>query len=456
MAERIPPHNEDAEKSVLGAAIQSYTAMNEIVDSLSKDDFFRKENAEIFDVISEMSVAGKTVDLVTVADALKRRGMLDVIGGTKYLASLSSMVPSPLNALQYGAIIKEKATLRKLIEVSGDIITESYNESEEASEILEKAEADILAIAQKGQKSDYEALESVINKNIERMKELSELNSEIIGLSTGFPTLDKMTLGLQKSEMIVLAARPSKGKTSLALNIAVNAAIKSNASVLIFSLEMDAQALGQRLLSSTAEVDSEYIRTGKAFRDKEKMSKISEAAEQLSEARIKIDSTSGISIGEMKNKCRRVKARDGLDLVVIDYLQLMDFGVVGRASARPENRQQEISTLSRMIKQLAREMECPVLILSQLSRRVEDRGGTPKLSDLRESGAIEQDADIVMFIHQKEKQEDGYPDIETTREIIIAKNRMGETGAVTLRWIGKYTKFGHYKMDDDIVASVLT
>ena len=454
MAERIPPHNEDAEKSVLGAALQSKTALNEVVETLNKEDFYSMEHAEIFDVLKDLTTQGTSADLVTVADALKKRGMLDKIGGTKYLATLSSMVPSPQNALQYGDIIREKASLRKLIEVSADIISDSYLEADAASDILEKAESNILSIAQKGQKSDFEDLQDVIQKNFERMEELSRLDNELIGLSTGFAQLDKKTLGLQKSEMIVLAARPSMGKTSLAMNIAVNAAIGSNATVLIFSLEMDAQALGQRLLSSTAGIDSEYIRTGRAIKDSEKREKLMAAAEELSNANIHIDSTSGISIAEMKNKCRRLKAKQGLDLVVIDYLQLMDFGTTGRAAARPENRQQEISTLSRMIKQLAREMECPVLILSQLSRRVEDRGGAPKLSDLRESGAIEQDADIVMFIHKRDEksseEEEGLPNADTTREILIAKNRMGETGPITLRWIAEHTKFGNYSREDDV------
>ena len=250
----------------------------------------------------------------------------------------------------------------------------------------------------------------------------------------------------------------------MALNIAVNAAVESDATVLIFSLEMDAQALGQRLLSSRAKVNSEEIRTGKAIRDKEKTARLHSAVEELGKAKIFIDSTSGISISEMKNKCRRLKSTKGLDLIVIDYLQLMDFGVTGKASARPENRQQEISTLSRMIKQLAREMDCPVIILSQLSRKVEDRGGAPKLSDLRESGAIEQDADVVMFIHKRGEKPKGFgkkaddedeeqmsgPDPETTREILIAKNRMGETGPITLRWIGEYTMFDTYNPEDDI------
>jgi replicative DNA helicase len=275
---------------------------------------------------------------------------------------------------------------------------------------------------------------------------------QLLGVPTGFPKLDKITSGLQASDLIILAARPGMGKTSLALNIAMHAAKAAQAQVMIFSLEMGAVQLGNRLLASEAGVDSYEIRDGSVYKKNEDVIKIVDASETLSAASIFIDSTSGISINEIKNKCRRKKAKNGLDLVVVDYLQLMDFGGSGKASARPENRQQEVATLSRMLKQLAREMECPFIVLSQLSRAVEQRGGhKPVLADLRESGAIEQDADIVMFIYQKEKKDDDSEgDPEDVRRLYIAKHRNGETGEIQVRWIGKYTKFGHYNPDDDV------
>jgi replicative DNA helicase len=285
------------------------------------------------------------------------------------------------------------------------------------------------------------------------MEELSKKNTDgLTGLTTGFPKLDHMTLGLQPSDLIVLAARPGMGKTSLALNIAANAALKADAKVMIFSLEMDELQLGMRLMAAEAMIPSDELRGGKVYRDKAKIEKLGEAQQTLSRATINIDSTSGIQISEIRNKCRRMKLKEGLDLVIVDYLQLMDFGGNGKNSSRPENRQQEIATLSRMLKQLAREMECPFIVLSQLSRAVEQRGGhKPNLSDLRESGAIEQDADIVMFIYQEDEkgESDSRPDPEHTRQLYIAKHRNGETGQITLQWLGQFTKFAHYDFSED-------
>jgi replicative DNA helicase len=317
--------------------------------------------------------------------------------------------------------------------------------------VLEHAESEILSIAKRGQKSDYYPLSEVLSENIRRLEERGKLGGAYTGLPTGFKHLDDLTLGLQPSDLIILAARPSQGKTSLALNMAVNIAL-TGANVLVFSLEMSKGQLGERVLSTEAQVDSKEIRNGRAYRDAEKFDRIVEASVRLSEASLFIDDKSGISIAEIKNKCRRQKQKSGLDLIVVDYLQLMDFGVIGRAAGRPENRQQEVATLSRMLKQLAREMECPVLVLSQLSREIEKGSQrNPRLSDLRESGAIEQDADIVMFIHGVEKKDgESGPDPEETKMLTVAKHRNGETGSIILRWVGKYTKFGTYNEEDDI------
>ncbi|MDR1796210.1 MAG: replicative DNA helicase [Clostridiales Family XIII bacterium] len=452
MAERVPPHSDEAERSVLGAAIQSEAAMNEASESLLREDFYNPAHAEIFDAVTELYRAGRPADLTTLTDALRRRGMLDAVGGTVYLAELSGAVPSPSNAIVYGAIVREKAQLRKLIESAGEIISMGYSEEDAADEVIEFAEQQILAIGQRGQRGDYVPLPAVLDENFKRMEERSKHIGELTGLPTDFRRLDEITLGLQKSDLIILAARPSMGKTSLALNIAANAARKANASVLIFSLEMNRHLLGERLLSAEARVDSKSLRDGSVLREPDKMQRIAEASEVLRNSRIHIDDNSAISIAEMKNKCRRLKAREGLDLIVVDYLQLMDFGGSGRASTRPENRQQEISTLSRMLKQLARDMECPVIVLSQLSREVEKRGShKPILADLRESGAIEQDADVVLFIYREERDdEESGPDPETTRRLSIAKHRNGETGELTLTWAGQYTLFGDYDPSIDV------
>ncbi|MDR3365243.1 MAG: replicative DNA helicase [Clostridiales Family XIII bacterium] len=458
MPEKPRPHNADAEQSVLGAALQNAYAADEAAETLGENDFFSRENAEAFAAIKELVDTGKPVDLITVAETLKRRGMLEAVGGNRYLAELVSAVPAPSNIRHYADIVREHSTRRRLIECSESIIEKAHTGEDEALAVLDYAEREILEIGRSGQKEDYYALGDVVKGNIARMEELSKLKAgELTGLTTGFKDIDKLTLGLQPSDLIILAARPGMGKTSLALNIALNAALKAQAVVMVFSLEMSRASLGQRLLSSHAEIDSMLIRSGRAVRDKNKAAKLGEAADELGKAKIVIDDTSAIQISEIKNKCRRLKAKESrLDLVVVDYLQLMDFGGSGKASARPENRQQEIATLSRMLKQLARDIDCPVLVLSQLSRAVEQRGGhRPVLADLRESGAIEQDADIVMFIYQDEDRGDGDgPDVNLTRQLSIAKHRNGETAVLTLRWLGAFTKFGNYDASADWLVNM--
>jgi replicative DNA helicase len=452
--ERPLPHATEAEQSVLGAALQNVAAATEISEALEKEDFANPSHGEIFEAIAGLSREGRPVDLVTVSDALKRRGTLEAVGGRKYLAELSGMVPAPSSAPYYVGIVREKAILRHLIETSGEIVAKSFSEEDDPADVLNYAESEILKIGQRGKRAEYYPVQEVLRRNIERMEELSKKSTDgLTGLTTGFPELDKKTLGLQPSDLIILAARPGMGKTSLALNIATNAALKANAKVMIFSLEMDELQLGMRLLSAEAMIPSDELRSGKVYHDKDKVEKLAEAQQALSETTINIDSTSGIQISEIRNKCRRMKAKEGrLDLVIVDYLQLMDFGGNGKNSSRPENRQQEIATLSRMLKQLAREMECPFIVLSQLSRAVEQRGGhKPNLSDLRESGAIEQDADIVMFIYQEDEkgENESRPDPHLTRQLLIAKHRNGETGLITLQWLGTFTKFAHYNFAED-------
>jgi len=458
MSENPRPHSLDAERSALGAALQNEYASDEVAETLSVEDFYDRFHAEIFAAIADLKTAGTSVDLVTVTEALKRRGKLEAVGGVRYLAELVSAVPAPSNIRHYADIVREYSTRRKLIETAESIIEISSSNDEDKESVLEFAENEILKIGRSGQREDYSNIGAIVNSNIELMKERGNSGAgDMTGLTTGFPLLDRITLGLQPSDLIILAARPSQGKTSLALNIAANAAMKAQAVVLIFSLEMSKESLGLRMLSTQSEVEAKYIKNGQIINDSAKMTSIGLAAEKLAETRIFIDETPAISLGEMKNKCRRLQNKEGrLDLVIVDYLQLMDFGGSGKSSSRPENRQQEISTFTRMLKQLARNLKCPVLVLSQLSREVEKRGGhKPVLADLRESGAIEQDADLVMFIYQdSERPDGGGPDVNLTRQLFIAKHRNGETGVITLRWMQEYTKFIHYDESADWLVNV--
>jgi len=459
MSEKSRPYSFDAEQSVLGAALQNMYAADEATEKLNDDDFYDRQHAEIFTAVAEIARAGTPVDLVTVTEALKRRGTLDMIGGAKYLAELVSAVPAPTNIRHYVKIVEDHSTRRKLIQVSENIIEMCSSGKDGSEEVRNFAEKEILDIGRGGQREDFSPIRDVVGRTFERMEELSKLKTgEVPGLTTGFKEMDRLTLGLQKSSLNILAARPSQGKTSLALNIAINAATKNNGVVLVFSIEMSKSDLFQRMLATQARINLTELRTGRAIKDTAKATKLGEVARELAENRIYIDDTSAIRINEIWNKSRRVKNNhDGrLDLIIIDYLQLMDVGSSAKSSSRPENRQQEIATMTRMLKQLAREMECPVLILSQLSREVERRSSkTPVLSDLRDSGAIEQDADVVMFIYREEENRDGSgPDLDNTRMISIAKNRNGEIGEFRLRWEGEFTKFSHYDPSADWLVNM--
>ncbi|MDD4564419.1 MAG: replicative DNA helicase [Eubacteriales bacterium] len=432
--ERIPPHNDDAEKSVLGAILLDKEALYEVLEILKPEDFYSEMHKEIYSGIIELYRKGQPVDILTVSEELKKRKSLEMVGGRAYIALLSSVVPSTSNAGEYAKIIAEKAMLRMLISASSDIIEKAYQEKMESAEVLDFAERGIFEIAQSRQNKDYQAIKDVLWNNITMIDEMSKREGNITGLTTGFADLDAKTSGMQKSDLIMLAARPSMGKTAFALNIAQHAAIKGNAKILIFSLEMSQEQLGQRMLSMESRLEIQKLKTGNL--ERQDWDQIHIALDTLSKTSIYIDDTPGITPMEIKNKCRRLKAEKGLDLVVIDYLQLMTL------EGRTENRQQEITAISRFLKQLAREMDCPVLVLSQLSRAPEQRSDhRPILSDLRESGSIEQDADIVMFLYRDEYY---YPD--TTEkpnvcEVNIAKQRSGPTGSIELTWLGKYTRF---------------
>lgn len=431
--ERIPPHNDDAEKSVLGSILLDKDALFEVLEFLKADDFYSEMHKEIYGSVVDLYRKNEPVDTLTVSEELKQRKTLEMVGGRAYIAYLSTVVPSTSNAAQYGKIVAEKALLRRLISTSSDIMEKGYQEKIEPDEILDYAERSIFEIAQTKQSKDFEALKDILWTNIARIDEMSRLDGNITGLTTGFRDLDEKTSGLQKSDLIMVAARPAMGKTAFALNIAQQAATRAGARVLIFSLEMSKDQLSQRLLSMESRVEMGKLKTGKL--ERQDWDNIHLGLDNLSKAEIYIDDTAGITVMEMKNKCRRLKAEKGLDLVVIDYLQLMTY------EGKNENRQQEISSISRFLKLLAREMNCPVIVLSQLSRAPEQRTDHhPILSDLRESGSIEQDADIVIFLYRDEYYN---PETEkpNTCEINIAKQRSGPTGSVELTWLGAYTRF---------------
>ena len=437
MVGRIPPHNEDAEKSVLGAALLSKDALFDVVLYVRPEDFYSSIHKEIFEVILELHQKNSPVDTLTVSEELKKRNSLEMVGGRAYIATLSMAVPATSNAAEYAKIVAEKSTLRQLIKAAGDIIEKSYQEKTEVEDIIDFAERTIFEVSQKKQSKDFTPLKEVLLENLRLIDEAANSGDGITGVASGFTDLDEKTAGLQKSDLIVLAARPAMGKTAFALNVAQQAATKANAKVLIFSMEMSKEQLGQRLLSVESRIELQRLKTGKPMLEQQQWTHIYEAMDTLSPASIFIDDTPGISMMEIKNKCRRLKAEKGLDLILVDYLQLMNY------DGKSENRQQEITALSRAFKHLAREMHCPVVLLSQLSRAPEQRGGDQKrpiLSDLRESGAIEQDADIVLFLYR----DDYYnPDTEekNVAEVIIAKHRSGPTGIVKLTWLDKYTKF---------------
>jgi len=430
---RIPPHSIEAEKSVLGAALLSKDALFDVVEVVRAEDFYDENHKEIFKAILDLHRKSAPVDALTVSEELKKRNSLNMVGGRAYIASLSAGTPTTSNAMEYGKIVAEKASIRRLIGTADDIVAKGYEGSMDAGQILDYAESGIFEISQKRQKGQYSHIKDVLLTNIEIIDKASKLDGGLTGVTTGFKYLDNMTSGLQKSDLIILAARPAMGKTAFALSLALNAAVKGKASVMVFSLEMSKEQLGQRLLSMESKVGMQALKTGKL--ERRDWDDINIALDILSKARIHIDDTAGINIMEMKSKCRRLKAEEGLDLVVIDYLQLMN------PEGKSDSRTQEISVISRNLKLLARELDCPVLVLSQLSRAPEQRTDhRPMLSDLRESGSIEQDADIVIFLYRDEYYNE---DTEAVGEceVIVAKQRSGPTGTVKVAWLDKLTKF---------------
>lgn len=432
---RIPPQNIEAEQSVLGSMLLEKEAISTITEILKSEDFYREDHREIFDAVLDLFESAEPVDLITVSERLKTRGTLGNIGGLDYLAHIASAVPTTSNARHYAKIVEEKSILRNLIKTSSDIVNMGFEASEEVSYVIDRAEKGIFDILQKRNLQGFAHIKDVLVDTFSKLEELYNNKGHITGIPTGFADLDFKTAGLQNSDLILIAARPAMGKTAFALNLAQYAAVHARIPVAIFNLEMSKEQLVNRMLCNEAMVDSQKMRTGKLEDDD--WQKIAKALGPLSEAPIYIDDTAGTNIMEIRAKCRRLKLEKNVGLIVIDYLQLMQ----GRG--KNENRQQEISEISRSLKILAKEINVPVVCLSQLSRGPESRSDhRPMLSDLRESGAIEQDADIVMFLYR----DDYYnPDTEKKNiaEVILAKHRNGSTGTVELVWLGQYTKFAN-------------
>ena len=430
---RSLPQSIEAEQSVIGSMIIDKSAIAQVAEKLTEDDFYRDGHKIIYKAIFEMFKNDMAVDLVTLLEYLKSTDQLEKAGGVTYITEVSSSVPTTANLSSYIKIVEEKSILRRLIKASTAIIEDSYNKQGEVEGVLDLAEKKIFDIAEKRSTSDFESLSDVLERGFLEIERLFNNKGQITGVPSGFTDLDAKTSGFQKGDMVLIAARPSMGKTTFALNIAENAALREGKSVVIFSLEMPKEQLAYKLLCSEANVDMIKLRTGNL--DDKDWENIARATGPLSKAKIYIDDTAGVTVMEMRSKCRRLKMEYGIDLILIDYLQLM-------SGSSSENRQQEVSEISRSIKALAKEMECPVIALSQLSRAPEQRADhRPMLSDLRESGSIEQDADLVMFLYRDEYYNKETED-KNMAECIVAKHRNGPVGTVKMAFLGALSKFG--------------
>ncbi len=433
--EKTLPHNLEAERSILGAILLDDKAVFSVYEILRSEDFYLEGHRRIFQKMITLANESRAIDLITLKDELMRSADLENVGGPAYLASLTDGLPRAINIEHYAQIVKEKATLRRMIQISNEIMTRSYQSEDTAQEILLEVERQIFEIADRQFRTGFAAIDSIVGNVFRQIEEVSNRKSKVTGLESGFAELDKMTAGLHPADLIIVAARPGLGKTSLCLNIAQFVAIRKHGTVAIFSLEMSKEQLVKRLLCAEAEIDAHRINTG--FLNKEDWSRLSRASGALADTKLFIDDSASITIGEMRSKARRLKLEHGLDLLIVDYLQLMS-----GSTQRYENRTQEISQISRGLKAIAKELGVPVIAVSQLSRAVEARRGDhrPQLSDLRESGSIEQDADVVLFIFREELL-NPTPDNAGVAELIIGKQRNGPTGTLNLAFIKQYTKF---------------
>src|SRR3954462_11043276 len=436
-AERTLPHNLEAERSVLGAILLHNDAFNLAAEVIDAEDFFRDAHRRIFDRMVRLQERGDAIDLVTLKEELNRTGELEEVGGPSDISALVDGVPRSTNVEHYARIIKEKATLRNLIYSANKIVANAYDAEEEADTILDQAESAIFAIADKKIRDGFVSLKDLAESSLDTIEKLASRKELVTGVPTGFTDLDEMTSGLQPSDIVIIAARPSMGKTCLVMNMAQHVGTKTDMTVGIFSLEMSKEQLFLRMLTGEARIDAHRLRGG--FLGERDWGRLSQAIGTLSEAKIYIDDTPSIGVLEMRAKCRRLQAEHGLHMVIIDYVQLMQ----GRG--RFENRTLELASISRSLKGLAKELRVPILVLSQLSRASETRSDhRPQLSDLRESGALEQDADVVIFIYREDQYGDKNApptDAQGTAELIIGKQRNGPTGVVRLAFIREFTRF---------------
>jgi len=439
---RVPPHSVEAEQSVLGGLMLDNTAWDHVADVVTAEDFYRRDHRLIFSAIAELADRGEPSDAVTVSELLERRGELEDAGGLHYLGQIARETPSAANIRSYAGIVRERSMLRELIRVGGEIATSAFvPEGRSATDLVDEAERQVFEIAERGQRrgTGFQLLKRILGTTIDRLDELQKNEGDVTGLSTGFQDFDRMTAGLQPGDLVIVAGRPSMGKTSFAMNIAEHVAIAEEVPVAIFSMEMSAEQLSFRMISSLGRVNQSNLRTGR-FLD-EDWSRINSAVSVMSKARLFIDDTPALTPTEVRARARRLKREHGLGLIVLDYLQLMQ--VAGTA----ENRATEISEISRSLKALAKELAVPVVALSQLNRSVEQRTDKrPVMSDLRESGAIEQDADLIAFIFREEVYNKDTPR-KGIADVIIAKQRNGPIGDVHLTFLGEYTKFENYLPD---------
>ncbi len=433
--QKVPPHDAEAEQAVLSSMFIDREAVSAAMETLKADDFYRPDNRLVFEAALELFSKGEPIDIITVKNKLEEKGVFEQVGGIAYLGKVAASVGSSVNVKNYAKIVKDKAILRNLIKTTGEITQQCFDGKESVNNILDKAEQGIFNIMEGRSSSGVYHIKDVAVSAFEKIEDIYRNKGKLTGVPSGFADFDSKTAGLQPSDLILIAARPSMGKTAFALNIAQNAAIRGNVPVAIFSLEMSKEQLVNRMLCSEAMIDAQKLRTGELTDDD--WPKLIQAIGPLSQADIYIDDTPGVSPMDIRAKCRKLKLEKGVGLILIDYLQLMS------SDSKTDSRQQEISEISRALKAIAREMNAPVVALSQLSRACESRTDhRPMLSDLRESGAIEQDADVVAFLYRDEYY---FPDTEKRNqaELIIAKQRNGPTGTVDLMWLGQYTKFAN-------------
>src|SRR5699024_3497543 len=432
--DRVPPHNIEAEQAVIGAVFLEPSAFATASERLVASDFYRASHQRIFEAMLKLSDRGEPIDLVTVTTLLDSEETISEVGGVSYLSDVARSVPTAANIEYYSKIVEEKALLRKLIRTATDIVTTTYANEDEVEEVLNEAEKNILEVSSRSNSGAFQSINDVLIDVYDNIEKLHQSQGDVTGIPTGYRDLDRITSGFQPNDLIIIAARPSVGKTAFALNIAQNVAVKTDENVAIFSLEMGADQLVSRMLCAEGNIDSQRLRTGNLEADD--WGKLTMAMGSLSNAGIYIDDSPGIRVSEIRSKCRRLKQEHGLGMIIIDYLQLIQGSEFSK-----ENRQQEVSEISRSLKGLARELNVPLIALSQLSRGVEQRQDKrPMMSDLRESGSIEQDADIVCFLYR-----DDYYDTESDQqniiEIIISKQRNGPTGTVELAFVKEYNKF---------------